>query len=83
MASSADAFCMTEDLQLVSLDVLARRLRLSKRWLNQEIAEGRLPYLQAGQKRLFNLTAVRNALAQRAAGEIDNFQLLHGSGKPA
>ena len=71
---------MSNEHELVTLDVLARRLRLSKRWLNQEIAEGRLPFLQAGRKRLFNLGAVRTALAQRAAGEIDNFLLQAGSG---
>jgi excisionase family DNA binding protein len=51
---------------LVSLDELARLLRLSRRWLSREVAAGRLPFLQAGRRRMFNVTAVRQSLAERA-----------------
>jgi excisionase family DNA binding protein len=54
---------------LVELVELSRTLRLSRRWLKREIAAGRIPYLKAGHKRLFNTNAVRDALAARAAGE--------------
>lgn len=54
---------------LVSLDELARLLRLSRRWLGREVAAGRLPFLQAGRRRVFNVTAVRQSLSERAKGE--------------
>ena len=53
--------------QLVALDELARRLPVSKRWLQREAQAGRIPSLVAGKRRLFNVDAVRSALAERAA----------------
>lgn len=58
---------------LVTLDGLARTLRLSKRWLRAEANASRIPYLLAGRRRLFNADAVRQALAAQAA---------KGTGKP-
>ena len=52
---------------LVPLDELARQLRLSRRWLRAEAAANRIPSLKAGQRRLFNVDAVRACLADRAA----------------
>lgn len=46
---------------------LARELRLPREWLITEADAGRLPCLRVGKKRLFNLNAVRVALAERAA----------------
>ena len=53
--------------ELLDLDRLARRLRIAKRWLKAETQAGRIPYLQAGQRKLYNPAAVRAALAQQAA----------------
>jgi len=54
--------------QLVTFQELARRMPVSKRWLRQQLRDGRIPSLKAGNSRLFNLEAVRAALAERAAG---------------
>jgi len=53
--------------QLVTLEELARRLPVSKRWLQREALAGRIPSLVAGKRRLFNTEAVRAAIAERAA----------------
>ena len=52
-------------LQIVTLEELARRLPVSKRWLQREAIAGRIPSLRAGNRRLFNQDAVRPALAER------------------
>jgi excisionase family DNA binding protein len=59
---------MEHTANIVSLDELATQLRLSRRWLRSELKAGRLPFLQAGRRRLFNANAVRQALAERAKG---------------
>jgi hypothetical protein len=51
----------------LSLHQLARRLRLDREWLKQEALAGRLPCLPVGRKLLFELEAVKQALAERAA----------------
>lgn len=58
---------MSEQHLIVSIDELARQLRLSKRWLHAEATARRIPSLKAGQRRLFNVEAVRRSLAARAA----------------
>ena len=58
---------MGDTTTLVALDELALRLRLSKRWLHREAVEGRLPSLVAGNQRRFNVEAVQQSLAVRAA----------------
>jgi hypothetical protein len=52
---------------LVTLNRLAAELRLPWRWLRQEALAGRLPCLRVGRKLLFNLEAVKEVLAERAA----------------
>lgn len=52
---------------IVTLDELSRRLKLSKAWLHREANAGRLPSLRAGKRRLFNPAAVSATLAARAA----------------
>lgn len=52
---------------IVTLDELARRLKLSKAWLHREANAGRIPSLRAGKRRLFNPAAVGASLAERAA----------------
>jgi len=54
---------------LLGLAQLATKLGLPLRWLKQEAQAGRLPHLQAGGRLLFNLHAVKRALADRAARE--------------
>ncbi len=50
-----------------TFEELAQALRVSRRWLRGEVRAGRLPFLQAGRKRLFDLEAVTKVLADRAA----------------
>jgi hypothetical protein len=54
---------------LLSLFQLAERTRLPQRWLRQEALGGRLPCLRVGRMLRFNLAAVEEALARRAAAE--------------
>lgn len=56
-----------ERILLVNLRELARHLRLSASWLKAEANAGRIPSLKAGNRRLFNVEAVRRTLAHRAA----------------
>ena len=58
---------MADENLIVNLEELAQRLRLSKRWLHAEAVAGRIPFLKAGHKRLFNVEAVHRSLATRAA----------------
>ncbi len=58
---------MNDHELIVSIDELARRLRLSKRWLHAEAVARRIPSLKAGQRRLFNVEAVERVLLERAA----------------
>jgi excisionase family DNA binding protein len=46
---------------------LAARLRLPVRWIKSEAKAGRLPHLRVGRRLLFNLEAVSETLARRAA----------------
>lgn len=61
-------------LAIVTLDELARRLKLSKAWLHREALAGRIPSLIAGKRRLFNPAAVMATLADRAAAEAGDTQ---------
>ena len=58
---------MADVKDIVTLEELACRLGLSKRWLYREAVELRIPSLKAGQRRLFNVDAVSETLAARAA----------------
>lgn len=62
-----DAPGMRDETNVVPIEVLARRLGLSRRWLHREAQAERIPSLRAGRRRLFNPEAVRRALAARAA----------------
>ena len=52
--------------ELTNITGVARKLHVSRQWLEREVAGGRIPFLQAGRRRLFNLSAVQAALAARA-----------------
>lgn len=54
---------------VVTLEELSSVLQLSKRWLKRETKAGRLPFLQAGRRRMYNVSAVRAELAKRAKRE--------------
>lgn len=58
---------MDEQHTPITLDQLSRKLSISRRWLSTEAKAGRIPSLVAGRRRLFNVAAVRAALADRAA----------------
>jgi hypothetical protein len=52
---------------LLSLSRMARRLGVTQQWLRDEAEAGRVPCLPAGNRYLFNPSAVEEALAARAA----------------
>ncbi len=58
---------METDNQLLALHALASAIKLPAPWLRAESDAGRIPFLQAGRRRLYSLEAVRNALLRRAA----------------
>lgn len=53
--------------QLLTLARLARRLGVTQHWLREEADAGRIPCLRAGNRYLFSLEAMDNALAERAS----------------
>jgi hypothetical protein len=54
------------ETELLSLTRAARRLGVPARWLRAEADAGRVPCLRAGMRYLFELNALREALARRA-----------------
>lgn len=54
--------------RLVGLYGLATALVLPAKWLEEEADAGRIPFLQAGKRRLFNTQTVKALLLARAAG---------------
>lgn len=53
--------------ELLNLRKLAIKLGLPVEWLADHAESGDIPCLQVGEKLLFNLEAVKSALAERAA----------------
>lgn len=54
--------------ELLTLPQMARELGVAKNWLRAHADSGHVPCLKAGKHRyLFNVDAVRDALAQQAA----------------
>lgn len=58
----------TEEHNLVNIHGLGRALHLPVEWLKREADSGAIPCLRVGRRRIFNLVAVKAALAERAAG---------------
>ena len=52
------------------LEEVARATRLPAAWLKREADAGRLPCIRAGRRRMFDLVAVLNALAERQESEV-------------
>jgi excisionase family DNA binding protein len=57
------------DTSPIGIAELAARLKLPIRWIKVEARAGRLPHIRVGRLWLFNESAVRSALAVRAARE--------------
>ena len=55
--------------KLLTLPLMARRLRVTVRWLRREAEAGRVPSVPADRTILFNAEAVEQALIERAAEE--------------
>ncbi len=53
----------------IRLDELARTTRLPAAWLKREADAGRLPVIRAGKMRLFDVSLVLRALAERQQPE--------------
>ena len=52
--------------KLLSAYATARQLGVSVRWLRSEIRAGRIPFLQAGNRKLLDPEAVQDTLRCRA-----------------
>ena len=52
--------------RLLPIGPMARRLRVSVRWLRSEAEAGRVPHLKADRAILFDPDAVESALLERA-----------------
>ncbi len=52
---------------LLSLSRMARRVGVSQQWLRDQADTGKVPCLKAGNRYLFNPSAVQSALAAKAA----------------
>jgi hypothetical protein len=55
---------MSEAIRPLTLQVMARSLRVSSRWLKEEAMSGRIPHLKAGSKFLFHPVAVEQAILE-------------------
>jgi hypothetical protein len=55
---------------LLTLSLMARRLRVPVKWLRSEAQAGRIPALDAGGRFLFHAPSVERALLSRAVGEL-------------
>lgn len=53
--------------ELLTLARMARRLGVTQQWLREQADAGKVPYLKAGKRYLFNADAVHDAVATRAA----------------
>lgn len=62
---------MTKNM-LIEVVPLAKHLGIPAAWLRDEAKQGRLPCVNAGGVLLFNLRAVKRALAERAAQRTAN-----------
>jgi hypothetical protein len=57
---------METPTRLLPLNVVARRLRVTVRWLRAEAEAGRIPCLRAGNQFLCDIGAVEATLLERA-----------------
>lgn len=65
---------------LLTLPIMARRLRVPAKWLAREADAGRVPCLRAGNRLLFNEDAVMNRLVERAAETCDTVGQVEADG---
>ena len=59
---------ITFPTKLLPIGPMARRLRVSVRWLRSEAEAGRLPHVKAERQYLFDPEAVERVLLERAQG---------------
>lgn len=52
--------------KLLLVGPMARRLRVTVKWLRDEAEAGRIPHLKAGQRLLFDPETVERVLLERA-----------------
>jgi hypothetical protein len=62
------------DNDLLNVHGVARVLRLPVAWVKSQADSGVLPCLRIGRQRLFNIHAVKAALAERAATTTPQLQ---------
>ncbi len=60
------------DVTYYSLEALSAALALPKTWLRDQADAGAIPCLMVGSRRRFDLQAVRDSLAERAAAATEN-----------
>ena len=56
----------TEQHRIVPIGVMARLLHVPSQWLRAEVAAGRIPALQAGNRLVFRPDIVTKIIAERA-----------------
>ena len=57
--------------KLLTAPILARRLRVTRRWLDAEAEANRIPALSAGDRFLFDPDAVERVLLERAQRQAE------------
>jgi hypothetical protein len=65
MRAAANAQGMSD--KLLTFEQLIRTTNLPAAWVKREADAGRLPCIRIGRRRMFDLDAVRRALAERSA----------------
>lgn len=63
---------MPSSIGYICLSELSHATGLPASWLKREADAGRLPSLRAGRRRMFDIVAVRAALAEMAARSLAN-----------
>lgn len=62
-----------ETIKYISLELLAIRVNLPQKYLSELVKSGKLPFLQVGKWKRFNIYAVQAALAklEKKGGDFD------------
>lgn len=74
---------LTQETKLLPLNAMARRLRVTVRWLRAEAESGRVPALKAGERYLFDQVAVEDVLVARARGRVQQPSVTASEGRRA
>ena len=65
---------MSNEDKLYNLAGVSELLRLPPSWIKKQVSAGKIPCLRVGRRMLFNIDAVREALADLAMEGADDVQ---------